>query len=105
MATKHKLDLDNITLAADEVFGMEFDSGYKRYYIIGRNTKLMFREIVKMYNSYAGTKYTITAFRKLCKEHDMHGYLYKFNVNDIISFDDDCYSMGCRNGLTIDRYI
>ena len=105
MTTKRKLDLNNITLAADEVLGMEFYSGYKRYYVLGKDARKMFSEIVKMYNSYAGTKHTVMTFRRLCKEADMHGYMYKFNINDLISFDDDCYSMGERNGLAIDRYI
>lgn len=105
MATKRKLDLNNITLDADEVLGMEFYSGYKRYFVIGKDTRKMFREIISMYNSYAGTKHTVTTFRKFCKEQDMSCYLYMFNINDLISFDDDCYSMGERNGLAIDRYI
>ena len=105
MARKIKPDLNNITLAADEVLGMEFYSGYKRYTVIGKDTRKMVREIISMYNSYAGTKYNVTTFRKLCKEQGMSCYLYMFNLNEMISFDDDCYSMGCRNGFKIDRYI
>lgn len=93
-----------IELKPDEIIGMEFYSGYKRYYVFGRDPGQMFREILKMYNSYAGTKYNMRTFRKPFEEEEMSCFMYKFKVSEMISFDDDCYSLGSRNGIDLGKY-
>lgn len=88
----------NITLGPEEILGMQFDSGYKRYFVFGRDPQKMFSEVIKMFNSYAGTRYNSRTFKEYCKENGCSYFLYKFNTNELISFDDDCYSLGERNG-------
>ena len=100
-----KFTATSVPLKANEILGLEFYSGYKRYYVFGTDPKAMFREVIKMYNSYAGTKHTVMTFRELCKEDEMCGYLYKFDITKQFAFDDDCYSLGERGGIEIGRYI
>lgn len=91
-----------INLKPSEILGMQFDSGYKRYFVFGRDPGEMFKEVVQMFNSYAGCRYNSRSFLAYCKEHDCYYFLYKFDINSLISFDDDCYSLGERNGTEIE---
>ena len=94
-----------IPLKANEILGMEFYSGYHRYYAFGKDPKEIFKQIIALYNYNAGTKHTIMTFRKLCETDEMSGFLYKFDITKPFGFDDDCQSMGVRNGIEVGRYI
>lgn len=91
-----------INLKPDEILGMQFDSGYKRYFVFGRDPGEMFKEVVRMFNSYAGAKYNSRSFTAYCKENEGYLFLYRFKLNELISFDDDCYSLGERNGTKVE---
>ena len=93
-----------INLKPNEILGMQFDSGYKRYFVFGRDPAVMFKEVVKMFNSYAGTGYNSRTFLSYCRENDCYYFLYKFDINTLISFDDDCYSLGERNGTKVEYH-
>lgn len=94
-----------IILKSNEFLGLEFHSGYKRYYVFGNDTTDMLKRVIKMYNSYSGCRYNMTTFRKLCKEEEMYGFLYKFDTLNMFSFDDDCYSMGELGGTELGQLI
>jgi hypothetical protein len=94
----------NLAIGPDEILGMQFDSGYKRYFVFGRDPQKMFAEVVKMFNSYAGTKYNSRTFKEYCKENECYYFLYRFYINNLISFDDDCYSLGERNGTKVEYH-
>lgn len=94
-----------ISLKSNEFLGLEFHTGYKRYYIFGNDTTEMIRRVIKMYTSYSGIKYNLVTFRKLCKEEDYYGFLYKFDTLNMFSFDDDCYSMGELGGTELGQLI
>lgn len=98
-------EIAKFTLKSNEFLGLEFHSGYKRYYVFGIDAKEMLKRVIKMYNSYAGTKYNMTTFKKICKEEDYYCFLYKFDTLNMFSFDDDCYSMGELGGTKLGRLI
>ena len=100
-----KQDLNHITLKSNELLGLEFYTGYKRYYVFGIDTTDMLKRIIQMYNSNAGTKYNMRTFKQLCKEKGYYGFLYKFDTLNMFSFDDDCYSMGVLGGTQLGRII
>ena len=95
----------NIKLKPNEILGLEFQTGYKRYYVFGKDTTEMLRRVIRMYNWYAGTKHNIRTFPKLCREEDYYGFLYRFDTTQLFSFDDDCYSMGELGGANLGRLI
>ena len=100
-----KTDLKNITPKENEILGLEFHTGYKRYFVFGTNTRDMLKRVIQMYNSYAGTKYNLRTFPKVCEEEEYCGFLYKFSTISMFSFDDDCYSMGELGGTKLGRII
>ena len=100
-----KQDLNHVTLKSNEFLGLEFHTGYKRYFIFGIDTTDMLKRVIQMYNSYAGTKYNLRTFPKLCKEEEFYGFLYKFDTMHMFSFDDDCYNMGELGGTKLGRLI
>ena len=91
----------SLILGPGEFLGMEYHSGYKRYYVFGTNPADMFKRVIQMYNSYAGTKYNKKQFTDICKEEGHSCFLYKFNIGSVFSFDDNCYSMGELGGTQI----
>ena len=100
-----KQDLKHIALKSNELLGLEFHTGYKRYFVFGIDTTEILKRVIWMYNSYAGTKHNLRTFQKLCKEEDFYGFLYKFDTLNMFSFDDDCYSMGELGGTSLGRLI
>ena len=94
----------SIILGPGEIFGMEHHSGYVRYYVFGTNPADMFKRVVQMYNSHAGTKYNKKQFIDICKEDGHVCFLYRFNIGETFSFDDDCYSMGELGGKVVEGW-
>ena len=76
----------SLILGPGEFLGMEYHSGYKRYYVFGTNPADMFKRVIQMYNSYAGNKYNKKQFTDICKEEGHSCFLYKFNIGSVFSF-------------------
>lgn len=94
-----------LALKPNEFYGMEFQSGYKTYYVFGTDIPSMFKQVIQMYSSYSGHKYTVRQFRTICSEECYSCFLYKFVLGQLFSFDDDCYSLGERGGTLIGDYF
>jgi len=92
-------------LRPGEIYGMNVITDYKRYFAFGTDHKELFKQIVQMYNSYSGQKNTFMTFKKVCKANDYYVGLFKFNINEAFSFDDDCYGLGERGGKKIGDYL
>ena len=96
----------NIKLNQNELYAMEFVSGWHRYHTFGKSPRIMLKHLVKMYNWNASSNYNSATFRKLCNsEPDYRVFLYKFNVNEPFGFDDDCQSIGTRGGTKLGDYF
>lgn len=92
-------------LRPGEFYGLNINTDYKRYFAFGPDHKELFKKIIYMYNSYSGQKNTVMTFKRLCIENEYSAYLYKFNVNEAFSFDDDCYGLGELGGKEIGYYF
>ena len=100
-----KTNKKELQLKQGQIYAMELQTGYHRYWSIGMSPKDMFKHLVKMYNWNAHSGYNSSTFRKLCKTDDYYVYLYKFNVNEPFGFDDDCQSIGTRGGIELGNYF
>lgn len=87
-------------LKSNELYMLEFNSGYHYYYAFGKDHAELFKRIVQMYNRNARSKYNTATFRKLCPNEGYYLYLYKVDMT-LFAFDDDYqYNTIDRNGGT-----